>query len=82
MIADLDFSQIDARHRLIDTRGHYSRPELLSMLVDRTPTSHVHESTIYAKTDGLCLTQGENKEERKVVFASESSQTQNAAKAI
>ncbi|MFL9454189.1 nitrilase-related carbon-nitrogen hydrolase [Tolypothrix bouteillei VB521301_2] len=45
VIADLDFAQIDARKRLMDARAHYSRPELLSLHINRTPALPVHEYT-------------------------------------
>ena len=43
VIADLNFALIDERKRLMDSRGHYGRPELFSLLIDRTPAAYIHE---------------------------------------
>ena len=43
MVADLDFTLINTRKILMDASGHYSRPELLSLMVDRSPTAHLHD---------------------------------------
>ena len=42
VIADLDLTMIDVRKSKMDAAGHYGRPELLSLLINRTPTAYMH----------------------------------------
>lgn len=45
LIADLDFSQIINRKRMMDAVGHYSRPDLFSLAVHSQPTPHTRTAT-------------------------------------
>jgi aliphatic nitrilase len=61
VIADLDFALIDARKRIMDAAGHYSRPELLSLLIDRTPASQLHERVAHPKAGAQRAADGEER---------------------
>lgn len=41
VIADLDLALVTKRKRMMDSVGHYSRPELLSVLIDRRQQPHL-----------------------------------------
>jgi aliphatic nitrilase len=43
VVADLDLSLIAKRKRIMDTVGHYSRPELLALYANRAPQPHVRD---------------------------------------
>lgn len=55
-IAELDLSLIAKRKRMMDSVGHYSRPELLSLLINRDKTSHTH--TVSNQSEGFSLVNG------------------------
>ena len=49
VIADLDMALVTKRKRMMDSVGHYARPELLSLLIDDRPTAPM--SSLFPQTD-------------------------------
>ncbi|MBP0017851.1 MAG: Nit6803 family nitriliase [Cyanobacteria bacterium SBLK] len=50
VIADLDFSLLTKRKRMMDSVGHYARPELLQLQIDRQPKTMMSDRAISADT--------------------------------
>ncbi len=64
IIADLDFRLIDKRKRMMDSVGHYARPELLSLQVNAEPAEYASGLPITSPSDTASLTsEGLSKEE-------------------
>ncbi|MDF7649680.1 Nit6803 family nitriliase [Pantoea sp. Acro-805] len=52
LVADLDMALITKRKRMMDSVGHYARPELLSLRLDDTPARYVIPHSIESETEG------------------------------
>ena len=50
LIADLDMGLIIKRKRMMDSVGHYARPELLSLNHDTRPALPLHSNAPFPRT--------------------------------
>jgi aliphatic nitrilase len=49
LIADLDMALVTKRKRMMDSVGHYARPELLKLVIDDRPTAPM--ASLFPQTD-------------------------------
>lgn len=66
-IADLDFALITKRKRMMDSVGHYARPELLSLLINDKPARYSHSMIHESETSELSEKEGNNHEPKKII---------------
>lgn len=52
LVADLDMALIVKRKRMMDSVGHYARPELLSLMLDDRPTAPMHSASSHHSMPG------------------------------
>jgi len=62
LIADLDMSLIVKRKRMMDSVGHYARPELVSLNLDARPARPLHGAPAAATSDAVPLPDGASRE--------------------
>jgi aliphatic nitrilase len=64
IVADLDFALITKRKRMMDSVGHYARPELLSLVLDNRPTATMQSRVPLADAAPLPLPGGTDEPDR------------------
>jgi aliphatic nitrilase len=62
LIADLDMSLIVKRKRMMDSVGHYARPELVSLTLDPRPAHPLHFAPVPSAFEAKQLPDGDSRE--------------------
>ena len=62
LIADLDMSLIVKRKRMMDSVGHYARPELVSLNLDARPARPLHGAPTRSAFEAIPLPDGDSRE--------------------
>ncbi len=65
VVADLDFALITKRKRMMDSVGHYARPELLSLLINDKPARYAHSMQADSDYSEFSEKEGNNHEPEK-----------------
>ncbi|WP_029352874.1 Nit6803 family nitrilase [Bosea sp. 117] len=68
LLADLDLALITKRKRMMDSVGHYARPELLSLTLDNRPAAPMHMAASF-QTFGSLTDETDGADERPAASA-------------